>query len=337
MSMSRRSAAFALAGAFLIAGSAASADPLVIKFGYSNFPSQMVQGIFEVPPGVLKHYGKSYTVQLERAAASSAQITAMAAKRIDLSMFSPTAFTLAILNAKLDLRVIGDGIQDGVQGYRSQTVYVKADSPIKTAADLKGRTMGVNGIGSASYTSIVAMLRKHGVTEKEVNFVEVTFANQLPMIEDGKTEASTLQYPVGPQLVKEGKYRLLFTSQEAMGPTQFNFIAGTKEFLDANRAAVADFMEDYTRGLRWFTDPKNRKEALALIAKIAKQPESQLDYVFTNDDYYRDPFMLPSITGIQATIDISKELGFLKEKIDVKNYTDLSFVEEAKKRIQANP
>jgi sulfonate transport system substrate-binding protein len=91
MSMTRRSAAFALAGVLMIAGSAASAEPLNIRFGYSNFPSQMVQGIFEVPPGVLKHYGKTYTVQLERASASSAQITAMAAKRIDLSMFSPTA------------------------------------------------------------------------------------------------------------------------------------------------------------------------------------------------------------------------------------------------------
>jgi sulfonate transport system substrate-binding protein len=329
--------ALLLTGALAIAASAASAEPLNIKFGYSNFPSQMVQGVFEVPPGVLKHYGKTYTVQLERASASSAQITAMAAKRIDLSMFSPTAFTLAILNAKLDLRVIGDGIQDGVEGYRSQTVYVKADSPIKTAADLKGRTMGVNGIGSASYTSIVAMLRKHGLTEKDVNFVEVSFANQMPMIEDGKTEASTLTYPLGPQLVKEGKYRLLFTSQEAMGATQFNFIAGTKEFVDENKAAVTDFLEDYTRGLRWFMDPKNKEAAIKLIAKIAKQPEAIFDYVFSNDDYYRDPYMIPSIKGIQTTVDLSKELGFLKEGIDVAKYTDLSMIEEVKKRIEANP
>lgn len=320
------------------AATTAMAEPVNIRFGYSNFPSQLAAGIYQVPEGVLKHYGKSYTIDLQQVSASSAQTTALAAGRIDVAMFSPTALVLAAKNAGLDMRIIADGIQDGVGDYRSQTLHVKANAPIQTVQDLKGKTIGVNGLGSASHTAIVAMLRRSGLSERDVQFVEVSFANQLPMIEDGKIDATTIQMPMGNMLVRDGKYRALFTSGQALGVTQFNFIASTEKFLAANREVMKDFVEDYMRAFKWYTDPKNHDASIALAAKIAKRPAADLTYLFTQDDYYRDPDLVPSVAGIQTTIDFANEIGMLNQKIDVDPvYVDLSLVEEAKRRIAANP
>ena len=317
----------------------AHAEPLEIRFGTANFPSNMAPAIWKVPEGVLKHFGKTYTVKVERGASSSAQTTAMAAGQIDVAMFSPANFDLAVINAKLNMRVIGDGVQDGVGDYRSQTLYVKTESPIKTAKDLKGKIIGINGIGSAGYTAVVGMLRTNNLSEKtDVTFIEVPFSSQMAMTEDGKIDASTLDDAQGAELVKAGKYRAVFSSAEALGPTQFNFIASTKEFLDKNSDVMKDMMEDYARSMKWYQDPKNRDAALKIISEIAKRSPESLYYIFTKLDYYRDPNLLPNIPGIQKTIDFSHEVGFLKEKITVSpTFVDLSFVEEANKRIAANP
>jgi sulfonate transport system substrate-binding protein len=317
----------------------ASAEPLEIRFGTANFPSNMPPAVFQAPPGVLKHYGKSYTVRLERGAASSTQTVAMAAGQIDVAMFSPTSLALAVTNAGLNMRVIGDGAQDGVGNYRSQTLYVKANSPIKTVQDLRGRVIGVNGIGSAGYTAIVGMLRKNGLDEtRDVKFVEVSFANQLPMEEDGKIDASTLDDAQGAELVHAGKYRALFSARQALGPTQFNFIASTKEYLAKHHDAMMDMMEDYTRAMKWYMDPANRPQAMQIISRIAKRSPEALYYLFTPLDYYRDPDSNPNIAGIQTMIDFSNKIGFLKKRIDVApTYVDLSFLAEAKRRMAANP
>jgi NitT/TauT family transport system substrate-binding protein len=331
-----------LAFAFCLVAAActsAAAAPLEIRFGTANFPSNMAPAVFKAPAGVLKHYGKTYTVTLERGAASSAQTVAMAAGQIDVAMFSPTSLALAVTNAGLNMRVIGDGVQDGVGDYRSQTLYVKVDSPIKTVNDLRGRTIGVNGVGSAGYTAIVGMLRKNGLDEtRDVKFVEVSFANQLPMQEDGKIDASTLDDAQGAELVQAGKYRALFSAGQALGPTQFNFIVSTQEFLAKHHDAMLDMMEDYTRAMKWYMDPANRTQAMQIISVLAKRPPESLYYIFTKLDYYRDPDSTPNIAGIQTMIDFSNKIGFLKKRIDVApQYVDLSFLEEAKRRIKANP
>ncbi len=52
------------------------------------------------------------------------------------------------------------------------------------------------------------------------------------------------------------------------------------------------------------------------------------------DYLYRDPNMLPNIDNLQRAIDAQFEVGFLKEKLDVKPFVDLSLVKEAAAKIK---
>jgi NitT/TauT family transport system substrate-binding protein len=92
-------------------------------------------------------------------------------------------------------------------------------------------------------------------------------------------------------------------------------------------------MEDYGAILRWYYDPKNREEAVKLTAGFLKRPPAAFQqWLFTNKDFHRDMNGKPDLKVVQTSIDKVKELGFIKETLDVSKYADLSLVEEATKR-----
>ena len=128
--------------------------------------------------------------------------------------------------------------------------------------------------------------------------------------------------------------RVLFTQREALGPTQMLMLTAPRQFLDKNRAAMIDFLEDNLRVVRWCLDPANHDAGVAIAAKLTKQPPDKFaGWLFTRRDYYRDANMLPDVRMLQANIDLQRETGFLKEPIDVANYVDLGLVREAGRRL----
>src|SRR6185295_802652 len=123
--------------------------------------------------------------------------------------------------------------------------------------------------------------------------------------------------------------RTLFIQRDAIGVTDMIVWAARKPFLDKNRAAMVDFMEDTLRITRWFLDPANHKEVMEIAGRLTKQPPERYDWLFTKRDTYRDPNMIPDLVALQKNLDMTQDLGFIKAKVDVKKYTDLSIVEEA--------
>jgi NitT/TauT family transport system substrate-binding protein len=136
-------------------------------------------------------------------------------------------------------------------------------------------------------------------------------------------------------MLDSGKYRALFTAFDGWGQTETVFLVGRTAFLEQHRAAMMDFMEDYTRALRWFEAPGNRPAATAIIADFMKLPEADLDYLFTKKDYFRDPYAKPNLVGIQNAIDAAHDVGVIPLGLQVApKYVDLSFVDEARNRIE---
>lgn len=101
-------------------------------------------------------------------------IEAMASKQVDIGFLPPSNYVVAHDNRKAaDLLVqatrlgvddaTGQPTKDLVDFYKSE-ILVKADSPIKTVADLKGKKMGWQGVTSAAgYVYPGFVLKKAGV------------------------------------------------------------------------------------------------------------------------------------------------------------------------------
>jgi NitT/TauT family transport system substrate-binding protein len=96
-------------------------------------------------------------------------------------------------------------------------------------------------------------------------------------------------------------------------------------------------MEDALRATRWWSQPRNRKEAVQIAARVSKRPPQSFEkWLFVKGgqrgDYYRDPKLLPNLGALQANIRLQRELGFLNADVDVRKHADLSIVREAAKR-----
>ena len=329
----------AAAGIALAAG-AASAEPVKIRMAYVVPVANWASILFE-KPGLAQHMGKSYTLEVTHYQGTPPQITALANGELDIADLAFSSFALAVQNAGMsDLRVIADEFQDGVEGYYSDEFFVLKDSPIKSVKDLKGKVLATNAAGSAVDIVMRSMLRKNGLDDgKDVSVVEVAFPNMYAMLSQKKADAipGVIPFSFNPKLREDA--RVLFTQKEAVGRTQMIVWVARKDFLDKNRAAMLDFMEDSIRAVRWWLDPKNHKEAVEIAARVSKRPAESFDkWLFVKagqaGDYYRDPDLLPDLKALQANIDLQHELGLLKSSLDVAKHADLSIVQEAAKRVK---
>ncbi len=331
MTFAHKLKALAVATVALALGTAfAQAEPLKIKIGWSQTPGHMAPLLFQ-NKSLLKHYGKSYTVDAVRFRGSTAQLTALASGRLDIAALSATALVLAVTNAGVDARVVGDVIQDRAP-YWSTGFRVLKSSGINKIEDLKGKRIATNAIGSAIDTSLRGMLHKHGLSNDDFNTIEVSFGNMPAMLMEGKVDMA----PILPQfvgLLDKSKVKTMFTSRDVTGEQQTVSLVATKAFVDKNRAALVDFFEDYIRALHWFLDPANRKDALQIVMDFTHRPLNRIDYAFTKDDFYRDPNDLPNIPNLQHAINLALKNGVIKKGIDAEKYSDLSLIHDAMKRM----
>ena len=178
--------------------------------------------------------------------------------------------------------------------------------------------------------------KKHGLEDKrDYTVVEAAFPAMRAMLAEKKVDIipGVLPFSLDPELRKIAQP--LFLQRDAIGVAQMIVWTARKPFIDKNRAAMVDFMEDTLRIVRWYLDPANHKEVDGDRGR--RSPSSrpaQFDWLFTKQDTYHDPDMLPNLDALQKNVDMTRDLGFVRSNLNVKQYADLSIVEEAAKRLK---
>ncbi|MDI3269936.1 MAG: phosphate/phosphite/phosphonate ABC transporter substrate-binding protein [Bacillota bacterium] len=101
----------------------------------------------------------------------TAVIEGMGAGKVDIGFLNPKGYVTAKEKGYAD--VLLKAVRNGSDSYRSQIV-VRADSPIQSVADLKGKTIAfVDPQSTSGYVYPVVLLKKNGIDpEKDVNLVE---------------------------------------------------------------------------------------------------------------------------------------------------------------------
>lgn len=329
-------AALMLASVVLVAGPS-RADPFTIRVGWVQTPGHMaplVEALGKKHPELFKHLGKSYELQAVRFNGSTPEIQAQAINDLEIASQSPSSIVLAITNAHLDVRVVADVVGDGREGYFSEAFVVRADGPIKTVDDVKGKRIATNAIGSASDEAMRTMFHHHGIKDTDFTTVETNFANMPAMLEGGKVDMIGVLPQFADGVIGNPKYKVLFRAVDAVGPSEAVMWLIRADTIAAHRPALVDFLEDYMRAVRWFYDPKNREEALAITADVTKLPKERLAFAFSKTGFYNSPDLRPDIALAQKEIGESVELGVLPKPVELSpKYVDLSLIEEAKKRI----
>jgi len=323
-----------LFAALSLAATVARAEPVTIRIAWitiGNPPPLLV-----AKKELAQHWGKSYALEPIHFQGTPPILSALAAGELEIANLSFPSLGAAILNAGLDdLRIIGDEGQDGVPGYHSIEYMVLKDGPVKAVADLKGKVLGTNSIGSAVDIGVRVMLKRSGLeATRDYSIIEANFPNLPAMLVQKKADLVVAIPPFSLDESFRGQATTLFTQRDAMGKSQLAVWTARAPFLAKNRAALIDFFEDYLRILRWYIDPANRQQMLTVVSGIFKRPIEALDKsTFNQNDVYFDRNGRPDLKALQSDVDAATEFGFLKSRLDLARYTDLSLVEEALNRV----
>jgi sulfonate transport system substrate-binding protein len=98
--------------------------------------------------------------------------------------------------------------------------------------------------------------------------------------------------------------------------------------------AMVDLMEDTLRIVRWYLDPNNHDAVAVIAARVTKQTPDRFGWLFTEQDDYRDPNMMPDLAALQVSMQLMKDMGFVRAVVDVGKHADLSLIDEAGKRLK---
>ena len=105
----------------------------------------------------------------------------------------PTMPTLLQANdAGLDLVVISSG---SVYPLEADILVARQGSGIQKPADLKGKTVGVPGLGALLHFMLVRNMKANGVDQSAVKFVEVSFPQAADALKSGQIDAYPAQAP----------------------------------------------------------------------------------------------------------------------------------------------
>jgi ABC-type nitrate/sulfonate/bicarbonate transport system substrate-binding protein len=203
------------------------------------------------------------------------------------------------------------------------TVSAVAPADVRTAADLKGRRVGVQEIGAFREVMSRLVLQSAGLTPDDVEYVPVDAQSYTSALVDGRIQSAILQTEQA--AAAEQDYRGLHTIAEladVVPDYHYGTYFVTRSWLDANRDAATRFMTALTRAHRFMYD--NRAETVRIVAKATEFPEPVIDEAY--ESLLVEQGVFPVNSGldqarITATTDRMRALGTLER--DPPAYADL--------------
>jgi NitT/TauT family transport system substrate-binding protein len=205
--------------------------------------------------------------------------------------------SLAIAHArKLPFVIIAPS---GVYSYKApaDALVVPFSSPIKTAKDFAGKTVGVNGLKNITQFSVQAWIDKNGGDSSLVKFVEVAPAEQTAALAAGRIDGACISEPYIEPAKKVA--RILANCFDAVAPV---FIVSafftTLEWARANADLVRRFQAAMKESAIWAN--ANRSKSADILAKVSKVSAETVHSMYRAD--YTDK-MDPAL--MQPVIDVT--------------------------------
>jgi len=300
--------------ASVLASAPANAQTTV-KFGYLADPSH------EAVMWALKNGKvKSDKIRVEATPLNiSALIQATAARSYDVIQTAAVAIPRA-RERGLDLRIVGTGLRYHASG-EGAAIWVKKGSPIKTAADLKGKKLGVYSLGSAGITLIrIALSDVHGlnvaVRGGDLEFVEMPAPALPAALASGRIDAATL---IHAQAFKAMQSDDFVAITQTAGDLTKKFgvrmvsavLAGYGEKLDANPDAYKEFMRVLHASVQYAL--KNPGEVFPAVAKATNTDAEFFKAWFTRFSEFPAVLSKNDIKAIELLWKRAIELGILKK------------------------
>ncbi|SFT28538.1 ABC transporter substrate-binding protein [Paenibacillus sp. BC26] len=270
--------------------------------------------------------------------------------KVDLKWFPVYSDSLqALSTGKVDAnsQTLSDTLAPASKGIGLKAVLVNdnsyggdaivSKSNIGSIAELKGKTVATE-LGTVDHLLLLTALDQNGMSENDVNYVNMTVNDAGPAFISGKTDASVLWEPFQTKAVKEGKGKVLFSSKDTPGLIP-DLLVFRDEVVKNRPDDIQKIVDAWFEALNYFKS--HQDEAIKLMAEKAETtpedfklgldsiklftPSDNVEAFGKRDDYTSLPYTA------QKTADFLKKLDMVDEIKDFDVLFDSRFVEKAAK------
>jgi len=173
---------------------------------------------------------------------------------------------LVVAGAVAILRGISHGAPVvGVGGYLNRISYaLMGVKGLKTVGDLKGKIIGITGVGGMGEFTVVEALRRNGLVRDRdftVLNIEGGPAARMAALKSGKVHVVPLTWGQRVQAEKEG-YVLLLDTREALPELPSTIVASTRQFASSNPDKVVRFLRAVGKAMELIRRDKDKAIAL---------------------------------------------------------------------------
>jgi len=310
--------------AFVFAVDALAAGPL-IRFG-RGFAAEEQVWLMSARPDLTPNQGKRYELKQILFQANPERFQAYLAGELDAG----TAPGLAIIFGRaqgMDFKLVASiCLEAAGQGIFTTQYLVKDDGPIKSAKDLKGGTIAVVGIKTATDLWARAGLINAGlVPDQDTKVVPMGFPVIGDAVRTGKVSAGVFVEPFYSSEMAKGGLRKLFTATEVLGyDHELLDVFFSEKFLKANPDAVRAFLADYVAVTKYYLANTAQAKADLHKAGFVRTP---LEVYQRNSDWKRTPDARVDVASLEklATF-MHQKLQWLEKPVNVKEMVDQSFL-----------
>jgi NitT/TauT family transport system substrate-binding protein len=204
---------------------------------------------------------------------------------------------------------------------------------IKTAAELKGKRVGITRFGSAGHLAFQLFVKKWGMRQEEFQVLQLESSPaMLASLEKGGSDAAVLTMPSF-FLAEEKGFRTLADPAEMDIYYLQNSVDTTRSYLKAHRPTAVRFAKAITEGIAYFK--KYKKESLEVLQKklrIQSAQERDLKYLEASYNllatkYYSSvPYASPK--AIETSLAFIAADEPKARSVDPKVFVDESLVRE---------
>jgi ABC-type nitrate/sulfonate/bicarbonate transport system substrate-binding protein len=225
----------------------------------------------------------------------------------------------------------------GLMAHDTRTFPTLVTLPeVRSYGDLRGRTLSLDATTTGYAMVLYAMLEKGGLGRSDYRIESVGGVKQRFDALLARQHAGALFNSPFESLLEAQGFTRLDTARAVLSGYQGMVVAGRREWIAANRAAVGGFLRALLRAIAWLYDPANRTAAFKIHdEEIPGAPANSAATAY--GILFHPEYGLPrdgriDHDAVAAVLDLRSRFGVPARRLGApQDYYDLRYLDEAKK------